>query len=104
VGQFVKVGAKADFENSDQGKLIEAGGNSIAIFKVGEAFYAIENTCTHRGGPLAEGTLDGAVVTCPWHGAQFDVKTGAVLGPPAPRGVKSFPVRLAGDSVEVEVG
>ncbi len=72
-------------------------------FGVGEAFYALSDTCTHRGGPLSDGTVEGAEVTCPWHGARFDVKTGAVLGPPAGREVRSYPVRVTGADVEIEV-
>ena len=52
---------------------------------------------------MAEGEFEGDAVTCPWHGSQFNVKTGAVLAPPANRGVKSFPVRVTGNDVEIEV-
>jgi nitrite reductase/ring-hydroxylating ferredoxin subunit len=104
MAQFVKVGTKSDFNNLQGGKLVEAGGQSIAIFNVGGSFYAVDNTCTHRGGPLSEGTLTGDTVTCPWHGAKYNVKTGAVLSPPAPQGVKSYPVRVTGNDVEVQVG
>ena len=104
MAQFVKVGTKSDFDNLQGGKLVEADGQSIAIFNVGGSFYAIDNTCTHRGGPLSEGTLTGDTVTCPWHGAKYNVKTGAVLSPPAPRGVKSYPVRVTGNEVEVQIG
>ncbi len=69
MGQFVKVGTVADFEDVDGGKLVDAGGRSLAVFRVGTNYYAIHNTCTHRGGPLAEGTLVGEEVICPWHGA-----------------------------------
>lgn len=102
MAQFVKVGTRAEFEDLEAGKLVEAGGQSMAIFNVGGSYYAIENTCPHRGGPLAEGVMAGDEVICPWHGSRFNVKTGAVLTPPAPQGVKSFPVRVTGDDVEVE--
>ncbi len=52
---------------------------------------------------MAEGMLAGEEVICPWHGSRFNVKTGSVLTPPAPRGVKSFPIRVTGDDVEVEI-
>ena len=58
-------------------------GQKIALFNVEGTYYAIGDTCTHRGGPLSEGDVQGTRVTCPWHGADFDLKTGAVLGPPA---------------------
>ena len=58
-------------------------GQKIALFNVEGTYYAIGDTCTHRGGPLSEGDVRGTRITCPWHGADFDLKTGAVLGPPA---------------------
>ena len=85
------------------GKVIQAEGRSLALFNVEGAFYAIDNTCTHRGGPLGEGQLEGDTVTCPWHGADFNVKTGAVLGPPAKAGVRSYKVTVEGTDVLVEV-
>jgi len=103
MAQFVKVGSRAEFEDLEAGKLVEAGGQSIAVFNVGGNYYAIENTCPHRGGPLAEGMMTGEEVICPWHGSRFSVKTGSVLTPPARQGVRSFPVRISGDDVEVEV-
>lgn len=104
MAQSVKVGTKAEFEDLEAGKLVEAGGQSIAIFNVGGSYYAIENTCPHRGGPLAEGMMAGEEdVICPWHGSRFNVRTGAVLTPPARQGVKSFPVRVTGNDVEVEI-
>jgi nitrite reductase/ring-hydroxylating ferredoxin subunit len=85
------------------GKVVEVEGRSIALFNVTGAFHAIDNTCTHQGGPLGEGELAGEVVTCPWHGAQFNVTTGEVLAPPAQTGVRSFPVKVQGDDVLVEL-
>jgi ferredoxin-NADP reductase/nitrite reductase/ring-hydroxylating ferredoxin subunit len=84
-------------------RLVEAKGNRIALFNVGGRYYAIDDTCSHQGGPLSEGALEGRVVTCPWHGARFDVTTGAVLGPPAQRGVAAYPVRLSGPDLFVEI-
>ena len=85
------------------GKVVAAEGHSLALFNVAGTFYAIDNTCTHMGGPLGEGELAGEVVTCPWHGAQFNVKTGEVLAPPAPTGVRSYPVKVQGNDVLVEL-
>jgi len=99
----VKVGTKADFEDLEAGKLVEAGGQKITIFGLGGNLYAIENTCPHRGGPLSEGMMAGDEVICPWHGSRFNAKTGAVITPPAQQGVKSFPVRTTGNDVEVEI-
>jgi 3-phenylpropionate/trans-cinnamate dioxygenase ferredoxin component len=99
---FVKV-AKSDEIAPGQGKLIEVEGKRIALFNVDEHFYAIDDTCTHRGGPLSEGVLNGREVTCPWHGAVFDVTTAEVLRPPAPREVARYNVRVVGGDIEVEI-
>jgi nitrite reductase/ring-hydroxylating ferredoxin subunit len=99
---LVKV-AKTDEIVPGQGKMIEVGGKKIALFNVEGSFHAIDDTCTHRGGPLSEGSLEGNQVTCPLHGARFDVTTGEVLGPPAPQGVARYNVRVAGTDIEVEV-
>jgi 3-phenylpropionate/trans-cinnamate dioxygenase ferredoxin component len=99
--QFVKVGSRAEFEDLEGGKVIEADGQCIAVFNIGGSYYAIENTCPHRGGPLAEGMVTGEEVICPWHGSRFNVKTGSVVTPPARQGVKSFPVRVTGNEFEI---
>jgi len=100
--EFIKV-ATTDEIAPGQAKLVEVGGNKIALFNVGGSFHAIDNTCTHVGGPLCEGEIDGAEVTCPWHGAIFDVTTGQVLGPPAAQSVTRYDVRVNGSALEVEV-
>ncbi len=66
-------------------------------------FYALSDTCTHRRGPLSEGTVEGHRGDLPWHGANFDIRTGAVLGPPAGQAVNSYPVRVTGANIEIEV-
>jgi nitrite reductase/ring-hydroxylating ferredoxin subunit len=86
-----------------QAKLVEVEGQKIALFRVAGGFYAQSDTCTHRRGPLSEGTVEGPEVTCPWHGAKFDVRTGAVLGPPAGQAVETYPVRVTGADIEIEV-
>lgn len=64
-------------------KAVSLGSEEVMIVNVQGRFYAIGNRCTHVGGPLAQGTLEGSVVECPWHGSKFDVTTGKVVGPPA---------------------
>jgi len=102
MADFVKV-AQANEIEPGHGKLVEVQGKMIALFNVDGKFYAIDNTCTHRGGPLSEGELNGDEVTCPWHGARFKVTSGEVLRPPAPQGVSSYKVRVNGQDIEVEV-
>ncbi len=102
MGQFIKV-ARTDEVAPDQAKLIEVEGKRIALFNLGGAFYAIDDVCPHRGGPLSEGSVQGDVVTCPWHGARFRIPTGEVLGPPATQGVTCYPVRVQGVEIEIEI-
>ncbi len=103
MAQFVKVGSRTEFEDLEGGKLKKLVGIASLSSMWAETTKLIENTCPHRGGPLAEGMVVGEEVICPWHGSRFNVKTGSVLTPPARQGVESFPVRVAGDDVEVEV-
>lgn len=81
----------------------QVDGKAIALANVGGKFYAISNTCLHRGGPLGQGVLDGGVVTCPWHGWQYDVTTGKVAQNPAV-GVDSYPVDVRGEDIFVDCG
>ena len=75
----------------------------VAVFNVNGGFCATHAKCTHKQGPLNEGTLDGSTVTCPWHGSQFDVCTGAVLQGPAKDPLKTYRVTVDGDVGRVEV-
>jgi 3-phenylpropionate/trans-cinnamate dioxygenase ferredoxin subunit len=75
----------------------------IALFNLGGTFYAIDDTCPHRGGPLSQGFIQGDVVVCPWHGARFRLGTGEVLSPPAQQGVACYPVRVHGQDIEIEI-
>ncbi|MBI3087898.1 MAG: non-heme iron oxygenase ferredoxin subunit [Candidatus Omnitrophica bacterium] len=95
--------AKASDVGPGQAKTVEVNGTPVALFNIGGTFYAIDDTCTHVGGPLSEGELQGTAVTCPWHGAQFDVTSGRALTPPAAEGVKRYPVRVEGDEIKLEV-
>ena len=102
MAEFVKV-AKSEDVAAGRGKMVEVSGRKIAVFNVGGAYHAIDDTCTHRGGPLSEGEIEGTKVTCPWHGAVYDVTTGEVLGPPAPKGVSRYNVRVSGNDIEIEI-
>ena len=102
MAEFAKAATTAEVAPG-QAKLVEAGGKRIALFNVGGAYYAIDDTCPHRGGPLSQGPVEGETVTCPLHGSKFEIKTGAVLAPPAATGVASYRVRVSGLDVKVEV-
>jgi nitrite reductase (NADH) small subunit len=101
VASFIKVAARGDVPEGT-GKTVEAGGRQIALFNASGKFYAIDNTCKHRGGPLGEGELDGTSVTCPWHGWEYDITTGANLDDANVK-VGCYPVKIEGDDVLVEV-
>ena len=78
-------------------------GKAVALANVEGKYYAINNTCLHRGGPLGQGTLSGTIVTCPWHGWQYDVTTGKVKQNPAV-GVDCYLVEVRGEDIFVDVG
>ncbi|MGH9751132.1 MAG: Rieske (2Fe-2S) protein [Candidatus Polarisedimenticolia bacterium] len=83
-------------------RAVEAGGTAFALYNVGGRIYATRNTCPHRGGPLGEGDLDAAVITCPWHGFRFDVTSGACLTNPA-LALGCVAVRIEGRDVLVDL-
>ena len=99
---FTKVATLSEIQPG-MGKQVDVGGRKIALFNIEGKVFAIDDTCTHRGGPLHEGTVANGVVTCPWHGAQFDLATGNVVSPPARTGEKSYPVQIVGDEVQIDI-
>ncbi len=102
MGSFHKVAEVKDVAPGSC-KAIELSGQQIALFNIGGTFYAIGDACTHRGGSLSEGAVEGDKVTCPLHGAQFDVTTGKNLTPPAPGEVPSYNVRVEGSEIQIEI-
>ncbi len=82
-------------------RVADVEGTQVAVFNLDGAYYAIEDMCTHDGGDLASGELEGEAIVCPRHGARFSIKTGEVLAPPAYEPVATFPVRLEGGRVQV---
>jgi nitrite reductase/ring-hydroxylating ferredoxin subunit len=102
VGQSrVRVGTVEDVPRG-QARVVEAGGHALALCNVEGRLYAVDNTCPHRGGPLGEGTLEGAVVACPWHAWRWDVTTGANVNNPAVR-IACFAVSVEGGEVFVDL-
>lgn len=80
-----------------------AGGKRLAVFRLGERVFAIDNVCTHNRLPLADGPVQGTVVTCRTHGSRFNLETGAAVRGPARKPVRTYPARIVGETVEVEV-
>ena len=99
---FIAVANAAEIP--DPGKeLVEVDDRLIALFHVGGCFYAIDDVCTHDGGPLASGELCGFEIACPRHGAKFDIRTGAALCMPATRPTVSHEVKVLDGKVWVKV-
>jgi nitrite reductase/ring-hydroxylating ferredoxin subunit len=98
---FVKVADTKDIQPS-QMKVAKVADENICIVNVNGKYYAIGNVCTHEGGPLSDGTLEGYEVECPWHGSKFDVRTGEVTTPPANLPVPSYEVKVDGNNILVK--
>lgn len=101
MGTLVKVAEKKDLPGSSA-KAVEVNGKQVALFNVDDKYYAIDDTCTHAGGSLSEGSIDGTEVTCPWHGATFDITSGKVTGAPAQEDVKAYNVIVEGEDIKIE--
>ncbi|HEU4444309.1 MAG TPA: Rieske 2Fe-2S domain-containing protein [Nitrososphaeraceae archaeon] len=98
---FVKVANTKDIQPS-QMKEVEVNGENICVVNVEGKYYAIGSICTHEGGPLADGTLEGYEVECPWHNSKFDVRTGEVISPPASEPEPAYEVKTDGNSILVK--
>jgi 3-phenylpropionate/trans-cinnamate dioxygenase ferredoxin subunit len=116
MGSFIEAGQTSEFEDGTMKKVL-AQGQEILLVRVGDKYYATENRCTHLGGDLSEGRLEGTVVTCPRHGSQFDLRNGKVvrwlkgsgllsavgkaLKPSKP--LKTYNVRIEGNAIQIEI-
>jgi nitrite reductase/ring-hydroxylating ferredoxin subunit len=101
MGDFVKVVEGKDIQPSTM-KVVEANGEKICLANVEGKYYAIGNVCTHVGGPLAQGKLEGYEVECPWHGSRFDIRTGKVVRPPAMRSEPIYEIKVEDDNILVK--
>lgn len=100
MSEFVKVSSLVDLAPG-QARTVDLNGKAVALYNVGGTIYATSNTCAHRGGPLGEGSLDGGVITCPWHAFQYDVVTGACKTNPALR-VACIAVLVEGQDILIQ--
>jgi nitrite reductase/ring-hydroxylating ferredoxin subunit len=98
---FVKVADTTDIQPSNM-KEVQVDGDSICIANVDGNYYAIGNICTHEGGPLADGTLEGYEVECPWHASKFDVRTGEVKEPPASEPEPVYQIKIDGNKILIK--
>jgi nitrite reductase/ring-hydroxylating ferredoxin subunit len=99
----VRVAALAEV-TPGQPRLVDAGGTRMVLVRIGDRVHALGDVCAHKGGPLAEGKLSGTRLACPWHGWMYDVRTGQCLFPGRGDAVASYPVRVEGDDVWVDLG
>jgi nitrite reductase/ring-hydroxylating ferredoxin subunit len=98
--EFATVGPSADLSEGEM-RAFEVGGRRVTVARVGGRLHAFDDTCTHRRCSLAEGDLEEGAVICPCHGSRFDVATGVVLNPPATEPVRTYPVQVDGDDLQV---
>ncbi|MCZ7547116.1 MAG: non-heme iron oxygenase ferredoxin subunit [Anaerolineae bacterium] len=103
MAEFVTV-ATVDEVPPGERIVVEVDDHFIAVFNVGGKYYAIEDVCTHDGGPLAEGTLEDYRIECPRHGGAFDIRSGKVLSWPATQPVPWYEVRVVDDEIQVALG
>ena len=100
-GTMTKTAKKSEIP-AGTGKVVEVGGKTLAVFNCEGTFYAMENACKHRGGPLGDGSLSGKTVTCPWHGWEYDVTTGVCAMNVAIKS-QTFAVKVEGDDILISV-
>jgi 3-phenylpropionate/trans-cinnamate dioxygenase ferredoxin component len=103
--EFVKAAQTSDFASGSM-KKVNCRGHEILLINIADLFYALSDLCTHRGGHLSDGVFKDGVVTCPKHGAQFDIKTGEAVGKAKilfiktkVKAVRSYPVKIIGDDI-----
>lgn len=102
MSDFVAVANVADI--SDPGRLlVEVDERLVVILRVGEEYFAIDDVCTHDGGPLSDGEMDDRTIACPRHGAKFDVRTGEAVTMPATQPTVAHKVRIDGDQLLVKL-
>jgi len=82
--------------------LVQGAKHPVAVFRLNDSFYAVEELCPHRGGPLSEGAVEEGCVTCPWHGARFEIKTGRKISGPVNRDLKTYAVIVENGQLKLE--
>jgi 3-phenylpropionate/trans-cinnamate dioxygenase ferredoxin subunit len=98
--EFVPVATTDELTNG-QRILVDIGDLSLVVFNIAGAYFAIADICSHDGGPLAEGEIDGQAIECPRHGGEFNLANGKATRPPAVEDIPAYPVRVEGDQILV---
>jgi len=102
MSDWINVAKAADIKHGDFRVVDLDEDTQIMVFNLEGEFYAIEDICTHDGGSLSDGDVEGCEIICPRHGARFDIKSGEVTAPPAYEGLATFPVRVENGMVQVK--
>jgi nitrite reductase/ring-hydroxylating ferredoxin subunit len=102
MANFVRIAAKSELPEADEAREFTYGDKLICIANVDGIFTAMDNVCVHRGGPLGQGVVSGGKVICPWHGWEYDPRTGAASHDAAAK-VAVYPIKIEGDNVMVEI-
>ena len=100
MSEWVTVARVAEFGSGER-RVVELDDTQVVVFNLGGQFYAIEDVCTHDGGRLTGGTVEGDQIVCPRHGARFCIRTGAALSAPAYEPTSTFPVRMQDGVIQV---
>jgi len=100
---FVKIASKGELPGLDEAKEFTYGEKTICVANVEGTITAMDNVCLHRGGPMGQGLVEDGKIVCPWHGWQYDPKSGAAVHNAAAR-LKVYPIKVEGDDVLVELG
>lgn len=100
MSKWVDVIDESALENGEH-VLVDIGGKEVAVFKIDGEYYAIENVCTHDGGEIASGVLDGDEIVCSRHGARFCIKTGEVKAPPAYENIDCYPICISNGKIQI---
>ncbi len=98
--EFIEVASQDELDDGER-LFIEVDDIQIVLFKIAEKYFAIGDVCSHDDGPLGDGNIEEFNVTCPRHGAQFDVRTGKALSLPAIVDIPAYPVRVEDNNIEI---
>ena len=101
MAEFVSVGRVTDFVPGS-GRMVVVDGRHVALFRLDDGFFAIDNLCLHQAGPLCDGDIEDGVVTCPWHGWSYEIRSGTLVQDPRV-GVSKHNTRIVGDDVQVQL-
>lgn len=100
--EFIEIAPAADLPNGER-IFVEIEGKPLVIFNIAGQFFSIGDVCSHDDGPVGEGDLEEYTITCPRHGAEFDVRTGQVLQMPAVVDIPAYPVRVVAGMIQVGI-